>query len=498
MSWLSRNSELQGDDWRCLEFDPAPNEAFTISRRIQSSSTTDNFALCHDALLRASLTSAKHTILSHDADLEQWLNDADRTGQYDLAYSSINLLLARRRSELVELPFTEEEFATCQMYNCRTAASWEGDMAMSVTFFPETLTTNVVWYGCNLLRRNIQGQMLTDAEVITTRLSNFDGRVFHPMLLPILFADYERERQVTLVKQGLTEFVNRINDLTHQEARIQENGKIEVSYGLEGEKADHHRIRSRRKELIASIHEMRRSVKLKPGSYGHNAPKTSPSENASRPQDPQEHPVLLWQEISFLRIGLHNWQTQLRKMLEHVNELDSTNFGMRKKAKNDEWEARVTAFQEVGSCVRERLQVLIDEYDEFIRQCNHIMEGLTLATQLEQNNIGQRDARTNQEISRVNLVVAKMARHDGSLMKSIAILGMVFLPATFVSTFFSMGFFEWTKDDGKDGKGHEVLSSWFWVYVVVAVGLTILTIAIFYICALRKPRTQDDEDYKMA
>lgn len=51
----------------------------------------------------------------------------------------------------------------------------------------------------------------------------------------------------------------------------------------------------------------------------------------------------------------------------------------------------------------------------------------------ELNSIGRKDARVNQGISRVNLEVAQMTRLDGSLMKSIAMLGMVFLPATFVS-----------------------------------------------------------------
>jgi hypothetical protein len=51
----------------------------------------------------------------------------------------------------------------------------------------------------------------------------------------------------------------------------------------------------------------------------------------------------------------------------------------------------------------------------------------------ELNSIGRKDARVNQEISRVNLEVSQMTRLDGSLMKSIAMLGMVFLPATFVS-----------------------------------------------------------------
>ncbi|KAF4943777.1 hypothetical protein FGADI_13174 [Fusarium gaditjirri] len=158
-------------------------------------------------------------------------------------------------------------------------------------------------------------------------------------------------------------------------------------------------------------------------------------------------------------------------------------------------QTRLHALQEVGARLKTRLQDLVDEYDEYIRQCTHIMDGLTLATQLELNSIGRKDARINQEISRVNLEVAQMTRLDGSLMKSIAMLGMVFLPATFVSTFFSMGFFQWTKEDGE---GSEMLSPYFWVYVVVAVGLTIFTMLIFYACTLRGNLHVADSDQELA
>jgi hypothetical protein len=47
-----------------------------------------------------------------------------------------------------------------------------------------------------------------------------------------------------------------------------------------------------------------------------------------------------------------------------------------------------------------------------------------------------------------------------------------------------MGFFQWTKEDGE---GNGMLSPYFWVYVVVAVRLTILTMLVFYVCTLRGP-----------
>jgi len=70
------------------------------------------------------------------------------------------------------------------VYNCRMVATWKDDMALSITFFPQTPTANAVWFGCNLSKHEIHGYYLTDAELLASRLANFKGGVLHPMLLP--------------------------------------------------------------------------------------------------------------------------------------------------------------------------------------------------------------------------------------------------------------------------------------------------------------------------
>lgn len=99
------------------------------------------------------------------------------------------------------------------VYTCRTAESWEDDKALSVTFIPHTLTTNAIWFGCNLEERDIHGHKLTDSAVIIGRLRNFDGEVFHPMMVPTIFAEFERDRHADLVRESNTQFVQRIIDI---------------------------------------------------------------------------------------------------------------------------------------------------------------------------------------------------------------------------------------------------------------------------------------------
>ncbi|KAF5596580.1 hypothetical protein FPCIR_3986 [Fusarium pseudocircinatum] len=502
MSWITRRSELKEHDWDLLDFSPQPNEAFQISKSIGAPQPEDP---CSFGSSNGLNPQTKRQFLACDDDIGQWLDDTKA--------SNINLVMASKTDSLDELPFSQIGFENIInklkvhgsiirainrntssafthfpftwnptsaaipsiVYNCRTSAAWEGDMALSVTFFPGSLTTNAVWYGCDLSKHKLHGELITDSELICGQLQNFDGGVFHPMVLPVVFAGFERERHIGAVRKCLTQFVQRIHDLARQDLRAM-NGK-ESSRGTENEKLKNITPLTKGRCLTSYFRLVSRLIHSR-AAQPLSQPKTKPHQ----PEQDEEPAVLLWQNISFLKIGLQNWQTQLRKMIDHIDQLYDSYFGLPVAAKNPGSHTRLHNLREVGGRLKTRLQDLVDEYDEYIRQCTHIKDGLTLATQLELNNIGRRDARINQEISRVNLEVAQMTRLDGSLMKSIAMLGMVFLPATFVSTFFSMGFSQWTKEDGE---GNQMLSPYFWVYVVVAVGLTIFTMSIFYICTLR-------------
>lgn len=283
------------------------------------------------------------------------------------------------------------------VYNCRSASTWPGDVALSVTFCLQTSTTWAVVYGCND----------HTFETLTAQLVRLDYDTFHPMALPTLFADLERARQVDLLRLSVSNMLQRIYDLTVN------------------------------KDQLAADNSL--SALSKPGG---------------------EDSVMMWIDMSYLRNGLQNWQKQLQNMMEHVDELandahplkstgsfrtdtanvDKSNtidnkFGLRLKAS--------------GVRVRERLRDLIDEYDEHIRECSTLIQGLNAATSMVrilfhpsrarlssvrlEIELHQEIKNSNQEISSTNLEVSRMAQRDGSLVKAIALLTMIFLPATFVS-----------------------------------------------------------------
>lgn len=79
------------------------------------------------------------------------------------------------------------------------------------------------------------------------------------------------------------------------------------------------------------------------------------------------------------------------------------------------------------------------------------------------------DARLRNEI---NLAFNVVNQQDTKAVRIISIITLTFLPATFVSTLFSMSFFNYDQQTR-----HWKMSGWIWVYFVIAVPLTALTIA---------------------
>lgn len=85
-------------------------------------------------------------------------------------------------------------------------------------------------------------------------------------------------------------------------------------------------------------------------------------------------------------------------------------------------------------------------------------------------------------------------------MKSIAVLGMIYLPATFVcvchpidrldldlltadmQTFFSMGFFQWSGQSNNT----TTVSPDLWIFALAAVTFTLLTVGVFLACTMNR------------
>ncbi|KAH7109098.1 hypothetical protein B0J11DRAFT_620492 [Dendryphion nanum] len=75
----------------------------------------------------------------------------------------------------------------------------------------------------------------------------------------------------------------------------------------------------------------------------------------------------------------------------------------------------------------------------------------------------------------LNAKLAAAAGRDSTSMKILAFISATFLPGTFVAGVFSMSMFDW-QYSGDGGESGAVVSSKFWVYWVIAIPLTLITL----------------------
>lgn len=90
--------------------------------------------------------------------------------------------------------------------------------------------------------------------------------------------------------------------------------------------------------------------------------------------------------------------------------------------------------------------------------------------------ITQRDQNQNLRIGRDTHILARESKRDSTAMKAIAIVTMFFLPGTFLSSLFSIEFFDWGALHG-----NEVVNPRIWVYWALTIPVTILVVALYLI-----------------
>lgn len=293
------------------------------------------------------------------------------------------------------------------VYHCKsdTASLCDGnDVVLSATYFVDQPLTLAVMYGCTE----------DTIEDIVFWLGRCSESAFHPLLLPMIFADIERRRFLNAIDSKATELEGRILELERRVKREATQAFPQEETNADGRKT-----------------------------------MTGRDCNA----------IPMCRSMTLLKNGLLSLATELGSMRDHLQTLPNI---------SRNWEASSTSekrqLQDDGVHIDAKVKAMKAELESKIRDCECHLEAMTLATQMEWNYRTRHDAQ-------VNYGVATAVRNDGSQAKQISLLGMIFLPGTFLATFFSMTFFSWMPEDSAPGA-----SPWLVLYWGLTVLLTSVTI----------------------
>ncbi|KAK8107220.1 uncharacterized protein PG998_009233 [Apiospora kogelbergensis] len=165
----------------------------------------------------------------------------------------------------------------------------------------------------------------------------------------------------------------------------------------------------------------------------------------------------LWSKVSELKNGVQSLTIILESISTHSRSfLPDTEADLSHSAR-----LRYTHNTEKFQA---RLEEIMIELKSEVEKCDSVLGGMSLATQMEWNYHSRRDAKAN-------IIIAHASKRDSSQMRYISLLGMVFLPGTFLATLFSMSFFNWIPDGSP-----QVISPWIGLYCGSAAMLTLLTL----------------------
>ncbi|KAH6654026.1 hypothetical protein BKA67DRAFT_268130 [Truncatella angustata] len=128
------------------------------------------------------------------------------------------------------------------------------------------------------------------------------------------------------------------------------------------------------------------------------------------------------------------------------------------------------------------------------------LERLNIQRQALYNIIAQKESKLNLEMAAQQRRLAHASKRDSTAMKTLSLLGAVFLPGTFLASIFSMTFFDFNvgpdnnsgPNDGTDAQ----VSQWLWVYFAVTVPLTLAIVGSWWWLDRRRQRQYalEDED----
>ncbi|RYP57983.1 hypothetical protein DL769_009170 [Monosporascus sp. CRB-8-3] len=144
------------------------------------------------------------------------------------------------------------------------------------------------------------------------------------------------------------------------------------------------------------------------------------------------------------------------------------------KATNAFWDTleeqrKDPVMQKIHLTILSRLDFMSAKLEGLESYTQVTLERMDLLRELINSIIGQVESRLNVEIATQQHRLADAGRRDSISMKTLAFLGAVFLPGTFLATFFSMPFSDFSDEN-------DSFSRRIGIYFVIMVPLTLLTL----------------------
>jgi len=281
------------------------------------------------------------------------------------------------------------------VYNCRTTNAWDMDLALTATYFPHCGLTFAVLFGCPL----------SVEEEILRRLSFAMIEAAHPLLMPGIFAELERSRQVPIVETTIDELEARILQLDFQSSDMDVDTQDSEAERRNQEKRSawldttylRNSLVSWNTQLAKILHnadELDAEV-FKLGSFAQNAftyekiemEDTSnggsvenykltdmPSVETCEPSD------ILGQSVHCLDVVPAEAQSNLKKDAGGRQSQKGQQRYQNPTIEKDPEDVK-KQMRRVGQKIKDRIQAIIDEYDDKIRDCTMRVDGMAMATQ---------------------------------------------------------------------------------------------------------------------
>jgi len=273
------------------------------------------------------------------------------------------------------------------VYNCRSTNAWDMDLALTATYFPHCGLTFAVLFGCPL---SVEKEVLE-------RLSFAMSETAHPLLMSGIFAEIERSRQLPIVESTIDELEARILELDFQASDM----------NIPEAEADRQRQQKRSawldttylRNALVSWNTQLAKILQHTDELNHVAFDSASLKDISTNEDIAVECNLVNTPVqssmlgdvnpicrsSLLNTSLDNVVKYHSKVLddgqpESIQELDgvivSQGFCEQKDLDQNKRKLR-----RIGQKIQDRIQAIIDEYDDKIRDCTMRVEGMAMATQ---------------------------------------------------------------------------------------------------------------------